>query len=108
MRTIALSHAHQQSRAAPAPASAALRSSAGSCGASEPAASFGCKPLVFFGLVLFVIWVSQMPSQFTLGNANVAFIGFVAGTSAWGLLLNLPTGVLLLLGCSCPLSLRTG
>ena len=51
---------------------------------------FWLQALLFFGLVLFVTWVSQMPSTSPSGHATFTFIGFVAGTSAWGLLLTLP------------------
>ena len=101
MSTIALTHAHQQSRAVrrPHPLVAVIAWELRRYRASR---LFWLQALGFFGLVLFVTWVSQMPSQFTLGKANVAFVGFVAGTSAWGLLLTLPTGVLLLLGLLLP------
>ena len=101
MSTIALTHAHQQSRALrrPHPLVAVIAWELRRYRASR---LFWLQALGFFGLVLFVTWASQMPSQFNLGNANVTFIGFVAGTSAWGLLLTLPTGVLLLLGLLLP------
>jgi ABC-type transport system involved in multi-copper enzyme maturation permease subunit len=101
MSTIALPHAHQQSRALrrPHPLFAVVAWELRRYRASR---LFWLQALLFFGLVLFVTWVSQMPSQFSLGNANATFIGFVAGTSAWGLLLTLPNGVLLLLGLLLP------
>ena len=101
MSTIALTHAHQQSRALrrPHPLVAVIAWELRRYRASR---LFWLQALGFFGLVLFVTWVSQMPSQFNLGNGNVTFIGFVAGTSVWGLLLTLPTGVLLLLGLLLP------
>ncbi len=97
MSTIALPHAHQQSRA--------LRRShplvaviAWELRRYRASRLFWLQALGFFGIVLLVTWASQMPSQFNLGNGStVTSIGFVAGTSAWGLLMTLPTGVLLLL-----------
>jgi ABC-type transport system involved in multi-copper enzyme maturation permease subunit len=101
MSTIALPHAHQQSRASrrPHPLVAVI---AWELRRYRVSRLFGLQALGFFGIVLFVTWVSQMPSQFNLGNGNVVLIGFVAGTSAWGLLLTLPTGVLLLFGLLLP------
>ena len=101
MSTVALTRAHQQSRALPRP-HPLVAVIAWELRRYRASRLFWLQALAFFGLVLLVTWASQMPSQFTLGNAHVAFIGFVAGTSAWGLLLNLPTGVLLLLGLLLP------
>ena len=56
---------------------------------------FWWQMLGFLGFALFVIWTRMMPAQFT-GH------GFVAETSAWGLLLTLPTSALLLLGVLLP------
>ncbi len=61
--------------------------------------------LGFFCLSLFLIWSGQIPLTLNHAHANVpfyVFVGFVAGTSAWGLFLTLPTGTLLLLGMLLP------
>lgn len=54
---------------------------------------FWLQALCFFVLVLFVMWVGREPNQFGFNTFSV----FVAGTSAWGLLDLLPTGLLVLL-----------
>src|SRR5690348_6628569 len=54
---------------------------------------FWLQALCFFVLVLFVMWVGRQPNQFGFNTFSV----FVAGTSAWGLLDLLPTGLLVLL-----------
>ncbi|HLV98522.1 MAG TPA: ABC transporter permease subunit [Ktedonobacterales bacterium] len=59
---------------------------------------FWIQALCFFVLVLFVIWVGREPDQFGFNTFN----GFVAGTSAWGLLHILPTGLLVLLALLLP------
>ena len=63
---------------------------------------FWLQALGFFCLLLFVTWVSQAPNHFSNTNASVSFNGFVAGTSAWGLLENLLPAALLLLGLLLP------
>jgi ABC-type transport system involved in multi-copper enzyme maturation permease subunit len=56
---------------------------------------FWLQALGFFCLLLFLAWASRMPNQFFFG-ANGGSSGFVAGTSAWGLLTNLPLALVLL------------
>jgi ABC-type transport system involved in multi-copper enzyme maturation permease subunit len=58
---------------------------------------FWVQALGFFGLLLFVIWVGRTPEGFRTASQRLPFTGFVAGTSAWGLLETLPPGLLLLL-----------
>jgi ABC-type transport system involved in multi-copper enzyme maturation permease subunit len=60
---------------------------------------FWLQALGFFFFLLFVIWASKMPEQFGRPTmpGHEALSGFVAGTSAWGLLQTLPTSSLLLL-----------
>jgi ABC-type transport system involved in multi-copper enzyme maturation permease subunit len=58
--------------------------------------------LGFFGLSLLATWAQQIPLTLNHAHASVPFYGFLAGTSAWGLLLTLPTGTLLLLGMLLP------
>jgi ABC-type transport system involved in multi-copper enzyme maturation permease subunit len=60
---------------------------------------FWIQVLLFFCLVLFVTWSTRMPGHpLTPANGQGAIDGFIAGTSAWGLLTSsLPTGPLLLL-----------
>jgi ABC-type transport system involved in multi-copper enzyme maturation permease subunit len=58
--------------------------------------------LGFFCLSSFVIWAQQIPLTLNHAHANVPFFGFVAGTSAWGLLMILPSGTLMLLGLLLP------
>ena len=58
--------------------------------------------LGFFCLSSFMIWAQQIPLTLNHMQANVLFLGFVAGTSAWGLLLILPSGTLMLLGLLLP------
>lgn len=60
---------------------------------------FWLQALTFFCFLLFVTWAMKMPSQFgrpTMPNQE-ALDGFVTGTSAWGLLMSLPSTSLLLL-----------
>jgi ABC-type transport system involved in multi-copper enzyme maturation permease subunit len=60
---------------------------------------FWVQALGFFCLILFVAWAQQTPDQYDFGpNLN----GFVAGTSAWGLIQTLPPASLLLLGLLVP------
>lgn len=60
---------------------------------------FWIQALCFFALLLFVLWARQAPDQYYFGpNLN----GFVAGTSAWGLLEILPPDLVLLLGLLLP------
>jgi ABC-type transport system involved in multi-copper enzyme maturation permease subunit len=85
---------------------------------------FWLQALGFFCLSLFFVWATQkVPDSQTLGTpspcptcqhitqkvpdsrtrtGNVPFTGFVAGTSAWGLLLSLPAGLFLLPGLLLP------
>jgi ABC-type transport system involved in multi-copper enzyme maturation permease subunit len=58
--------------------------------------------LGFFGISLFLTWSQQIPLTLNHANATVPFYGFLAETSAWGLLLTLPTGALMLLGMLLP------
>jgi ABC-type transport system involved in multi-copper enzyme maturation permease subunit len=58
--------------------------------------------LGFFALSLFLTWIQQIPLGLNHKQASVFYPGFVAGTSAWGLMLTLPTGTLLLLGMFLP------
>ena len=53
---------------------------------------FWLQALGFFCFVLFLTWAQSRSFVLSIRSAN----GFVAGTSAWGLLLSLPTMVLLL------------
>jgi ABC-type transport system involved in multi-copper enzyme maturation permease subunit len=53
---------------------------------------FWLQALGFFCFVLFLTWAQSKSFEFSMASAS----GFVAGTSAWGLLLSLPTTVLLL------------
>jgi ABC-type transport system involved in multi-copper enzyme maturation permease subunit len=63
---------------------------------------FWLQALGFFCLSSFVIWIQKMPLTLNHAHAKVPFYGFLAGTSAWGLLYTLPTGTLLLLGMLLP------
>jgi|GraSoi_2013_40cm_1033754.scaffolds.fasta_scaffold12273_2 ABC-type transport system involved in multi-copper enzyme maturation permease subunit len=63
---------------------------------------FWVQALGFFGLSLFLTWAQQIPLTLNHAHATVPFYGFVAGTSAWGLFLTLPTGTLMLLGMLLP------
>ena len=63
---------------------------------------FWLQALCFFCLSSFVIWTQQIPLTFNHAHAKVPFFGFLAGTSAWGLLMILPSGTLLLLGMLLP------
>jgi ABC-type transport system involved in multi-copper enzyme maturation permease subunit len=63
---------------------------------------FWLQALGFFCLSSFVIWTQQIPLTFNHAHAKVPFFGFLAGTSAWGLLMILPLGTLLLLGMLLP------
>jgi ABC-type transport system involved in multi-copper enzyme maturation permease subunit len=63
---------------------------------------FWLQALGFFCLSSFVIWIQKMPLTLNHAHAKVPFYGFLAGTSAWGLLYTLPTGTLLLLAMLLP------
>ena len=63
---------------------------------------FWLQALGFFCLSSFMIWARQIPLTLNHMQANVLFLGFVAGTSAWGLLMILPSGTLMLLGLLLP------
>lgn len=66
---------------------------------------FWLQTLGFFCFLLFITWASRMPKQF--GSTNSTDSAFVAGTSAWGLLTNLPLA-LLLLGLLLPFVMTDG
>lgn len=59
---------------------------------------FWVQALCFFGFALFLTWAQGMPEQFRhlKVNGDVVLSGFVAGTSAWGLLETLPLALVLL------------
>src|SRR6266567_7450443 len=57
---------------------------------------FWLQALGFYCLLLFLTWASRTPNQFLFGNPNKPISVFVAGTSAWGLLTNLPLALVLL------------
>jgi ABC-type transport system involved in multi-copper enzyme maturation permease subunit len=63
---------------------------------------FWLQALGFFCLSSFVIWTQQIPLTLNHAQANVPFFGFLAGTSAWGLFMALPSGPLMLLGMLLP------
>jgi ABC-type transport system involved in multi-copper enzyme maturation permease subunit len=58
--------------------------------------AFGIQALCFLGLTIFLVWFARTPSQFSFGVNNLTVSGFVAGTSAWGLLLTIAAYMLLL------------
>src|SRR5215471_16665481 len=58
---------------------------------------FWIQALCFFCLLLLVIWFGHRPSDFTIASNGLVFHGFLAGTSAEGLLNILPPGLLVLL-----------
>ncbi len=57
---------------------------------------FWLQALGFFCFLLFLTWAQQAPDTFGTAPGNVASSGFVAGTSAWGLLQTLPSALVLL------------
>src|SRR5258708_3689039 len=57
---------------------------------------FWLQALGFFCFLLFLTWAQQAPDTFGTAPGNVASSGFVAGTSAWGLLQTLPPALVLL------------
>jgi len=57
---------------------------------------FWLQALGFFCFLLFLTWAQQAPVRFATIHGTVAFFGFVAGTSAWGLLQTLPLALMLL------------
>lgn len=57
---------------------------------------FWLQALGFFCFLLFLTWATQSPEQFGTMHNGVGVSGFVAGTSAWGLLLTLPSSLVLL------------
>lgn len=65
---------------------------------------FWFQALGFFCLVLFVTWSVRQPGQpLALAHSQGTMTGFIAGTSAWGLLTSsLPTGALFLLALLVP------
>jgi ABC-type transport system involved in multi-copper enzyme maturation permease subunit len=63
---------------------------------------FWIQALCFFCLLLLVIWFGRTPLAFNTIHNGLVFNGFVAGTSAWGLLNILPTGLLVLLAFLLP------
>lgn len=58
---------------------------------------FWVQALGFFCLLLLVTWLARTPEGFRTASHRLPFTGFVAGTSAWGLLESLPPGPLLVL-----------
>jgi len=57
---------------------------------------FWLQALGFFCFLLFLTWAQQAPERFATIHGTVALDGFVAGTSAWGLLHTLPLALVLL------------
>ena len=57
---------------------------------------FWAQALSLFCFLLFLTWVQGMPQSFRHAKGAVVLSGFVAGTSAWGLLLILPTVLVVL------------
>ncbi|EFH79586.1 ABC transporter permease [Ktedonobacter racemifer] len=57
---------------------------------------FWLQALGFFCFLLFLTWAQGMPDSFRHAKGAVVLSGFVAGTSAWGLLLTLPLALVLL------------
>jgi ABC-type transport system involved in multi-copper enzyme maturation permease subunit len=57
---------------------------------------FWVQALGFFGLSLFLTWALHAPVNFPQVSNGVQFTGFVAGTSAWGLLRTLPVVLVVL------------
>ena len=57
---------------------------------------FWLQALGFFCFLLFLTWGQGMPDHFLHVKGSVVISGFVAGTSAWGLLLTLPLALVLL------------
>ncbi|GCE09166.1 ABC transporter permease [Dictyobacter aurantiacus] len=63
---------------------------------------FWLQALGFFGLALLLVWSQKIPLTLNHAQAVVPFDGYLAETSAWGLLRTLSTGLLLLLGMLLP------
>jgi len=57
---------------------------------------FWLQALGFFCFLLFLTWAQGTPESFHHAKGSVVISGFVAGTSAWGLLLTLPLALALL------------
>ena len=57
---------------------------------------FWVQALGFFGFSLFLTWALHAPVNFPQVSNGVQFTGFVAGTSAWGLLRTLPVVLVVL------------
>ncbi len=57
---------------------------------------FWLQALAFFCFSLLLTWVQETPASYRHVRGGVVLSGFVAGTSAWGLLLTLPLALLLL------------
>ncbi len=57
---------------------------------------FWAQAIGFFCLVFVMMWIGREPTQFGNQIGNVSVDGFVAGTSAWGLLQLLPVCLLVL------------
>ncbi len=58
---------------------------------------FWLQTLGFFCFLLFVTWAQGMTNQIGIMLGKVAVSGFIAGTSAWGLVRSLPSASLVLL-----------
>jgi hypothetical protein len=63
---------------------------------------FWLQALGFFGLSLLLVWFEKIPLTLNHAQAVVPFDGYMAETSAWGLLRTLSTGALMLLGMLLP------
>jgi hypothetical protein len=63
---------------------------------------FWLQALGFFGLSLLLVWSQKIPLTLNHAQAVVPFNGYMAETSAWGLLRTLSTGLLMLLGMLLP------
>jgi hypothetical protein len=63
---------------------------------------FWLQALGFFGLALLLTWSQKIPLTLNHAQAVVFFNGYMAETSAWGLLRTLSTGTLMLLGMLLP------
>lgn len=63
---------------------------------------FWLQALGFFGLALLLAWSQKIPMTLNHAQAIVPFDGYLAETSAWGLLRTLSTGMLMLLGMLLP------
>jgi ABC-type transport system involved in multi-copper enzyme maturation permease subunit len=57
---------------------------------------FWLQALGFFCFLLFLTWAQKTPVQLATLTSHASINGFVAGTSAWGLLMTLPLSLVLL------------